>query len=88
MYASFLRISDALHLGIFHQPPKYPVLRQGPRDRFDLPGASPMQLALGDVLWLILNQKARFSSPLVFFVAIKDGGWNSILSIICLSPFL
>ena len=26
MYASFLRISDALHLGIFHQPPKYPVL--------------------------------------------------------------
>jgi hypothetical protein len=30
MYASFLRISDALHLGIFHQPPKYPVLRQAP----------------------------------------------------------
>jgi hypothetical protein len=31
MYASFLRISDALNLGIFHQPPKYPVLRQAPR---------------------------------------------------------
>jgi hypothetical protein len=33
MYASFLRISDALHLGIFHQPPKYPVLQQAPSNK-------------------------------------------------------
>ena len=31
MYTSFLRISNALHLGIFHQPSKYTVLRQAPR---------------------------------------------------------
>ena len=35
-YASFLRISDALHLGIFHQPLKYPVLRQASRKRHHL----------------------------------------------------
>jgi hypothetical protein len=31
MYASFLGISDALYLEIFHQPPIEPVLRQAPR---------------------------------------------------------
>ncbi len=31
MYASFLGISEALHLGIFHQPPNKRVLRQAPR---------------------------------------------------------
>jgi hypothetical protein len=30
MYASFLGISDALYLEIFHQPPIEPVLRQAP----------------------------------------------------------
>jgi hypothetical protein len=31
MYASFLGISEALHLGIFHQPPILIVLRQAPK---------------------------------------------------------
>ena len=30
MYASFLGISDALHMEIFHQPPMELVLRQAP----------------------------------------------------------
>ena len=30
MYASFLGISEALHMDIFHQPLKYPVFRQSP----------------------------------------------------------
>jgi len=34
MYASFLGISDALYLEIFHQPPIEPVLRQAPSRSF------------------------------------------------------
>ena len=34
MYASFLGISEALYLGIFHQPLKGPVIRQSPRIYF------------------------------------------------------
>ena len=37
MYASFLRISDALHLSIFQQPPMNPVFRQAPRVLWILP---------------------------------------------------
>jgi hypothetical protein len=43
-----------------------------------LSGESPIQQALRETLWLILNQKTRFSSRLALFTSLKEGGWNFV----------
>jgi hypothetical protein len=65
MYAASLRISDALHLGIFHQPPKYPVLRQAPRRTLGEFGAVGVSFpALGDEV--LLHPTKRRGGPEIF----------------------